>query len=141
MSPDPYGLVERLLDLVKQVSRDDRLMKPRMDCDLVADPLAGDLAFELGKRQQHIERQPPHGRGGVERLGDTDKADFASVELLDDPGDVGEAAGQAVDLVDDHDIHAALGDVAEQPLKGRSFHRAARVASAVVCSELGVRLK
>jgi hypothetical protein len=28
--------------------------------DLVAHPLSDQLAFELGKRQQHIERQPPH---------------------------------------------------------------------------------
>src|SRR5438093_2410878 len=28
--------------------------------DLVADPFAGNLALELGKGQQHIERQPPH---------------------------------------------------------------------------------
>jgi hypothetical protein len=28
--------------------------------DLVAHPLADQLALELGKGQQHVERQPPH---------------------------------------------------------------------------------
>ena len=37
--------------------------------DLVADPLAGDLALELGKGQQHIEGEPAHGGGGIELLG------------------------------------------------------------------------
>jgi hypothetical protein len=31
--------------------------------DLVADAFARDLALELGKGQQHVERQPPHGGG------------------------------------------------------------------------------
>src|SRR4051812_6844600 len=32
--------------------------------DFVADPLAGYLALELGKGQQHVERQPAHRRRG-----------------------------------------------------------------------------
>jgi len=35
--------------------------------DLVADALGGDFPLELGKRQQDIERQPPHrGRGRLQ---------------------------------------------------------------------------
>ena len=29
-------------------------------CNLVLYPLGGDLPLELGKGQQHVERQPPH---------------------------------------------------------------------------------
>ena len=51
--------------------------------DLIANALAGDLAFELGKRQQHVEGQPAHGRGGVELLGALLRA--WSSRILPDP--------------------------------------------------------
>jgi hypothetical protein len=35
--------------------------------ELVADALGGDLALDLGKRQEHVEREPPHAGGRVER--------------------------------------------------------------------------
>jgi hypothetical protein len=41
--------------------------------DLVPDPLAGDLALELGERQQHVEGQSPHAGRGVECLRDRDE--------------------------------------------------------------------
>ena len=41
--------------------------------DLVADPLANDLAFKLGKRQEHVESQAPHAARRVERLSDRDE--------------------------------------------------------------------
>src|SRR3546814_4377311 len=34
--------------------------------DLVADALPGDFALELGKRQQDVQRQPPHAGSRVE---------------------------------------------------------------------------
>jgi hypothetical protein len=34
-------------------------------CNLVPDPLGGDLPFKLGKGQQHIECQPAHRSGGA----------------------------------------------------------------------------
>ena len=37
--------------------------------NFVADPLGGDLALELGKRQQDVEGQPPHRGDGIELLG------------------------------------------------------------------------
>ena len=37
--------------------------------DLVADPLAGDFPLELREGQQQVQREPPHGAGGVELLG------------------------------------------------------------------------
>ena len=54
------------------------------------------------------------------------------IEDVDDLGEVGERAGQPVDLVDDHDLDLARFDVGEQPLKSWPLHRAARKASVVV---------
>src|SRR5262245_17648818 len=51
--------------------------------DLVTDALTRDLALELGKRQQDIERQAPNSRG-VELLGDRHKRDGMPVENVDD---------------------------------------------------------
>ena len=56
--------------------------------DLVADTLGRDLTFELGKGEQHVQRQAPHRVGGVELLGDGDEGDPAGIERLDDPGEV-----------------------------------------------------
>ena len=78
--------------------------------DLVTDALAGDLAFELGEGEQHVERQPPHAGRGVEGLGDRDEGDAVGVEQLDQFGEVGERTGETVDLVDDDDVDPALPD-------------------------------
>jgi hypothetical protein len=39
----------------------------------------GDLALELGKRQQHVEGQPAHRGGGIELLGHRDEGDGMGV--------------------------------------------------------------
>ncbi len=72
--------------------------------DLVPDPLGGDLAFELREAQQHVEREAPHTGGGVERLGHRHERGAGLIEHLDQPGEVGERAGQTVDLVYDDDV-------------------------------------
>jgi hypothetical protein len=41
--------------------------------DLVADSLAGYLPFELGERQQYVQRQSPHRSCGIELLRDGNK--------------------------------------------------------------------
>jgi hypothetical protein len=51
--------------------------------DLVADPLASDLALELGEGQQHIEGQPPHAGCRVEGLGHRNEGDAVRVEQFD----------------------------------------------------------
>ena len=100
--------------------------------DLVADALAGDLALELREGEQHVQRQPAHAAGGVERLGDADEADLVPVEALDDADEVGERPGQPVDLVDHDHIDLAGGDVGQQPLQRRPLHRPAGEAAIVV---------
>ena len=92
--------------------------------DLVAHPLADHLALELGKGQQHVEGQPAHAGGGVERLGDRDEGHPMLVEQFDQLGEVGERAGQPVDLVDHDDVDLAGPDV------GRRLCRAGRSSEA-----------
>jgi hypothetical protein len=66
--------------------------------DLISDPPARDLPPELGEGQQHIEGQASHAGRGVERLGHRDEGDALGIECLDQLGEVGERAGQPVDL-------------------------------------------
>src|SRR6266540_4935244 len=48
--------------------------------DLVPDPLGGDLALELGKRQQDIQGQSAHGGCRIELLSDRDERHLMGVE-------------------------------------------------------------
>jgi 2-hydroxy-4-carboxymuconate semialdehyde hemiacetal dehydrogenase len=57
---------------------------------LVEIPLTGDLALELSEGEEHVQRQPAHGGGGIELLGDRDEGDAARIEQLDDSGEVGQ---------------------------------------------------
>ncbi len=60
-------------------------------------PVASRL--ELGKRQKHIQRQPPHAARSVELLGDRNEGDAVAIKDLDEPRKIGEGAHQPVDLV------------------------------------------
>ena len=61
-----------------------------------------------------------------------DEAGARRIEHLDDLGEVGEAAGQPVDLVDDDDVDLAGLDIGEQPLEAGPLHVAAREAAIVI---------
>src|SRR5215831_4911754 len=50
--------------------------------DLVAHALADDLALELGKGEQHVQRQSSHAGRGIELLRDRHERDAAAVEDL-----------------------------------------------------------
>jgi hypothetical protein len=100
--------------------------------DLVADALGGDLALELGEGQQDVQRQPAHRRGRVERLRDRDEGHAVAVEHLDQLGEVGERAAEAVDLVDHHHVDQPVLDVLQQPLQAGALQRAARDAAVVI---------
>ena len=100
--------------------------------DLVADAFARDLALELGEGQQDVEHQPAHRRGGVELLGHRHERHLVPFEHLHQLGKVGQAARQAVDLVDDHDVNLVGNDVRHQAFQSRAFHVAARVTTIVV---------
>src|SRR5262252_9080055 len=72
----------------------------RLEAAILSRMLGGDFPLELGKGQQHIERQPAHRGRGIELLGDRDESDSTTVEQLDELGEIHQGAGQAVDLVD-----------------------------------------
>src|SRR3989304_5705788 len=84
--------------------------------DLVAHPLADHLALELGEGQEHVEREPAHAGGGVERLGDRHEGDPVLVERLDQLGEFGERAGEPVDLVDHDNVDLPGPDTAHTSL-------------------------
>ena len=93
---------------------------------------AGDLAFELGKRQQHIERQPAHGVGGVERLGDGHERGARRIQPIDDLSEVGERAGQAIDLVDHDRVDPPPVDIGEQCFQPWAGHGSTRETAIIV---------
>jgi hypothetical protein len=73
------------------------------------------------KAEQDVQRQPPHGRGGVEGLRDRDEGHAVAVEHLDQLGEVHQRAAEAVDLVDHDHVDQPVLDVGQQPLQaGRS---------------------
>ena len=84
------------------------------------------------KREQDVERQPPHGGGRVERLRDADEGDVVAVEDLDELGKIHQRAAQPVDLVDHDDVDPLALDVGQQPLQRRPLQGRARDAAIVV---------
>ena len=100
--------------------------------DLVADALGRHLALELGEAEQDVQRQPAHGGGGVERLRDRDEGDAVPVEHLDQLGEVGQRAAEAVDLVDHDHVDQPVLDIRQQPLQAGALQRAAGDAAVVI---------
>src|SRR5712672_704433 len=100
--------------------------------DLVADAFTRDLPLELGKGQQHVERQAPHRARRVELLRHRDERHSLGVEEFDQPGKIGERAGQPVDLVDDNNVDPAGPDISEQALQRWPLHIAAGESAIVI---------
>ena len=94
--------------------------------------LADHLALELGEGEQDVERQPAHAGGGVEGLGHAEEGHAVRLEGVQQLGEVGQRAAQAVDLVDHHHVDQALLDVGEQALQGGALQGAAREAPVVI---------
>src|SRR5262249_27079047 len=97
--PDPVslGFINRYLAILGVVAERRHTADPETLAfgggDLVADTFGGDLAFKLGKRQQHIQRQSPHGRGGVNLLGDQYESHVVLVKWPDELDEVRQGAG------------------------------------------------
>src|SRR5262245_13678475 len=100
--------------------------------NLVAHPLADDLALKLRKREQNVEREPAHAGGGVEGLGDRHEGHAVLVEQLDQLGEVGEGAGETVDLIDHNDGDLAGPDNGQKLLQGRAVERGSGTTAIVV---------
>src|SRR5712692_8849628 len=65
---------------------------------LVARALADDFALELGKRQQHVERETSHRAAAVELLRHRNEADPSLVEHLHNTSEVQKRTAEPVDL-------------------------------------------
>ena len=130
-APDPgrLGLVDGDLAIAGVVAKRDHAADPEPLAlggrNLVADALGGHFPFELGKRQQDVERQPTHGGGGVELLRDRDEGHAVPVKELNELGKICQRAGQPVDLVHYNDIDFARAHIIEQPLQRGSVGIAA----------------
>jgi hypothetical protein len=59
------------------------------------------------------------------------------IKEFDELGEVGERAGQAIDLVDHDDVDPPLSDVGQESLQGRAVQGATREAAIVIA--LGTR--
>lgn len=100
--------------------------------DLVPGPLGDDLPLELGEGEENVQGQAPHGTGGVELLGDGDEGDMVGVENLHDLGEIEQAPGEAVHLVDHDAIDLPGLHAGEKPPHGRPVHVAAAEPAVVV---------
>jgi hypothetical protein len=78
------------------------------------------LALELGKGEKHIEGEPAHAGSCIERLGDWHEGHSVLVKQLDQLGEIGERAGQAIDLIDHHDGDFAGPDIGKEVLQCRA---------------------
>ena len=82
------------LSLVNPVAQRDRPAHPHALAfrggNFVPDPLAGHLTLELGKGQQHVEHQTPHGGGRVDLLRHGAETHFVFVKNLHHLGKVGQ---------------------------------------------------
>ena len=90
-----------------------------------ADAVDDGLALELGEHAQELDEHPADGGGGVERLGRGSEGDAGVVEAGEQVQQVGQAAGEPVDPVDQqHVIPSGLrcpqGPLQVRPLRGRS---------------------
>ena len=136
--PDPLGflLIDSDLAVLGLISERRHTADPKTFAlgggDLVSDALGGDLSLELGKRQQNIQGQPPHGCRRIELLGDRYERHAMGVEQLHELGKVGQRAGEAIDLVDDDDVDLSGLNVLQQALQRRPLGRAAGIAAIVV---------
>ena len=100
--------------------------------DFVTDALTRDLALELCKRQQHVQRQSAHGRAGIERLADRDHGNIVRIEPVDQFCEVAQGSCQPINPVDDDLVHLVLFDVLEQLPQCRTRQRATGDTAVVV---------
>jgi len=70
------------------------------------------VALEFGEYAEQLHEHPPDRGGGVERLGGGGERDSGVVEFGEEVQEVGQAAGEPVDAVDqEHVVAAGAGGV------------------------------
>src|SRR5258706_6692377 len=99
---------------------------------LVEDALPNDLPLEVGEGHEHVERHPPHGALGIERLRDRHKGYGVILEGLHQLEKIQHRARKTIDFVNDHDIDAAGLNVGYETFKGRAVERGAGHAAVII---------
>lgn len=89
--------------------------------DLVGNALGDGLALELAEGQEHVEHEHPHRGAGVEALRGGDEVDLVLFQHLPKLVEVGQVAGDAVELVGDDDIDIAGADFPKKGLHTGAF--------------------
>jgi hypothetical protein len=87
--------------------------------DAGAHALGDERALELGDRGDHGEHGFPHGRGGVDLLGDGDEGDAEVPEFFQRVHELLRRAGEAVELPDQDRVDLAGPDRRPQLRQGR----------------------
>src|SRR5262249_41244552 len=93
------------------------------------DPLADDVALELGHGADDGEHGLPNGSGGVELLLEGDEPDVETAERLEGRDEVLNRPGEAVEAPDQHDLEPAGPGGLHQPVERGPALRGARYAA------------
>ncbi len=89
--------------------------------DLVGNALGDGLALELAEGKEHVEHEHSHRGAGVEALRGGDEVDLVLFQHLPKLVEVGQVAGDAVELVGDDDIDIAGADFPKEGLHTGAF--------------------
>ena len=99
---------------------------------LVPDAVAQHFTLELREATEDVHHHAAGCVGRVELLGDGDESDVVGLKEVVQFGEVGERAGEPVDLVDDDQIDLAGLDVRNQLVQGGAVDVAAGESSVAV---------
>jgi hypothetical protein len=100
--------------------------------NLIAGPFGNELAFELGKGEEHVEDQPAHRGSRVQLLADRDEGHLVFFEQFHEAGEVEQGAAEAIDLVRQNAVDLAGSNVFEEALQGGPVKVVAREAAIIV---------
>ncbi|MFT3992593.1 MAG: hypothetical protein QM680_14455 [Luteolibacter sp.] len=88
---------------------------------LVTHPLHRGFTLELGEGKQHVHHEHPHGRTGVEGLGGGHEMHVVLLQHLPQRVEVRQRAGDAVELVGDHNLDFPGPDGVQESLDAGAF--------------------
>jgi hypothetical protein len=83
---------------------------------------------ELSEREQYVQGEASHGGGGIKLLGHGDERHSMRIEDFDDFGEIRQAAGETIHLIDDDDADFFVSHVLKQLMKRGAIHASAGIA-------------
>src|SRR5690606_15897493 len=107
-----------------------RAAEPLASClddvrEVVSNTLADHLTFKLRKIDEHVTKESPYGRRGINVLRYADEVAAVALEVLHEAVEIGDGTGQAVELVHDDIAHIAFFDPSQHLLERRAVCRRA----------------